>query len=113
MTINTEHWQITDALTDTVITAPRFVRFSPYVTKRLAKIMAGVYTVDMFVVHTHEYIFSEHLVNHNLISRRIPICRTWSSTYSLALFLSPLPSYYYFVFCVVLVFSYIIHRMLF
>jgi hypothetical protein len=59
LTINTDQWQITNTLTDTVISAPKHVRFSPRVVRRLTDIMNGDYTVDMFIVHTHEYIFSE------------------------------------------------------
>jgi len=66
LSINTDSWQITDTLHDVPIIAPRHVRLSPRVTKRLSHIMAGVHTVDMFVVHTHEYLFSEPQSNISL-----------------------------------------------
>jgi len=59
LSINMDSWQISDTPTETPIIAPRHVRFSARVTKRLINIMAGVYTVDIFVVHTHKNLFSE------------------------------------------------------
>jgi len=35
--------------------------------------MAGVYTVDMFVVHTHEYLFSEPQSNTSLDTQLLDV----------------------------------------
>jgi len=66
LSINTDCWQISDTLTETPIIAPRHVGFSPRVTKRLIKHFGRCYTVDMFVVHTHENLFSELQSNISL-----------------------------------------------
>jgi len=73
LSIITDSWQITDTLHDVPIIAPRHVPLSPRVTKRLIQIMAGVYTVDMFVVHTHEYLFSEPQSNTSLDTQLLDV----------------------------------------
>ena len=59
LTLNSQNWKVVNILTGKTITAPRYIRFLPWTSRKLADLLQQDYDVTPFTIHTHEYIFAE------------------------------------------------------